>query len=99
MEIAKLTGDCLSEERVVSVLQPGCGIPAADLPRLTEPFYMVDKSRTRAGGGSGLGLALCAAIAARHGTALQVESEPEAGTTVTVALPLAPARPTKEEPQ
>ena len=84
---------------VFTVADNGCGIPAADLPRLTEPFYMVDKSRTRAGGGSGMGLALCAAIAARHGTALQFESEPGAGTTVTVALPLAPARPTKEEPQ
>ena len=82
---------------VFTVADNGCGIPAADLPRLTEPFYMVDKSRTRAGGGSGL--ALCVAIAARHGTALQFESEPGAGTTVTVALPLAPARPTKEEPQ
>ena len=37
-------------------------------PALTEPFYMVDKSRARAGGGSGVGLALCQAIAAAHGT-------------------------------
>lgn len=41
----------------------GCGIPAADLPRVTEAFYMVDKSRSRAAGGSGIGLALCARIA------------------------------------
>lgn len=43
---------------------------------MTEPFYMVDKSRARRQGGSGLGLALCQRIAAAHGSALRIESEP-----------------------
>ena len=59
------------------------------LPRTTEPFYMVDKSRARAGGGSGMGLALCEKIAALHGGRLQIESVEGEGTAVTVRLPAA----------
>ena len=40
-------------QAVFTVTDTGCGIPAADLPRVTEAFYMVDKSRSRAEGGSG----------------------------------------------
>ena len=57
------------------------------LPRITEPFYMVDKSRARRQGGSGLGLALCSRIAQAHGGTLAMESELGKGTTVTVTLP------------
>lgn len=66
----------------------GCGIPAADLPRVTEAFYMVDKSRSRADGGSGIGLALCTRIAQAHGTQLQIDSTEGVGTTVTVSVPI-----------
>ncbi|MEG1165629.1 MAG: ATP-binding protein, partial [Oscillospiraceae bacterium] len=52
-----------------------------------EPFYMVDKSRSRAQNGAGLGLALCKRIAELHGTQLQYMSEPDKGTTVRVFLP------------
>ena len=57
-----------------------------DLSRITEPFYMIDKSRSRAQNGAGLGLALCQRIAELHGTELEFESEPGKGTTVRVAL-------------
>ena len=61
---------------------------AADkLARVVEPFYMVDKSRSRRQGGSGLGLALCSRIAQAHGGTLAMESELGKGTTVTVTLP------------
>ncbi len=73
----------------VTVRDTGCGIPAAALARVTEPFYMVDKSRARAGGGSGMGLALCEKIAALHGGRLQIESVEGEGTAVTVRLPAA----------
>ena len=66
----------------------GCGIPAADLPRVTEAFYMVDKSRSRAAGGSGIGLALCARIAGAHGAKLEITSTEGVGTTVTVSVPI-----------
>lgn len=48
----------------LTVQDHGCGIPADKLARVTEPFYMVDKSRARKQGGSGMGLALCQRIAA-----------------------------------
>lgn len=73
----------------LTVQDHGCGIPADKLARVTEPFYMVDKSRARAGGGSGMGLALCEKIAALHGGRLQIESVEGEGTAVTVRLPAA----------
>ena len=70
----------------VEVEDHGCGIPREELDRVTEPFYMVDKSRARKQGGSGLGLALCKRIAAAHGSDLTIVSEPGQGTTVRVIL-------------
>lgn len=72
---------------VLTVRDTGCGIPAGDLPHITEPFYMVDKSRARQQGGSGMGLALCERIAVLHGTQLTFESSPGAGTAVSFTLP------------
>lgn len=74
-------------QAVFTVTDTGCGIPAADLPRVTEAFYMVDKSRSRAEGGSGIGLALCARIANAHGARLEITSTEHVGTTVTIAVP------------
>lgn len=72
----------------LTVADRGCGIPADQIARVTEPFYMVDKSRARRQGGSGLGLALCQRIAAAHGSELKIESELGKGTRVSVTLPL-----------
>lgn len=72
---------------VLTVRDTGCGIPAGDLPHITEPFYMVDKSRARQQGGSGMGLALCERIAVLHGTHLTFESSPGTGTAVSFTLP------------
>ena len=69
-----------------SVRDNGRGIPKEALERLTEPFYMVDKSRARAEGGAGLGLALCSRIAELHGTSLAFESEVGKGTCVSFVL-------------
>lgn len=70
----------------LAVQDKGRGIPAAELARVTEPFYMVDKSRARAQNGSGLGLALCQKIAQAHGTVLEIESTEGVGTTVSLWL-------------
>ena len=64
----------------------GKGIPAEELSRITEPFYMVDKSRARAQGGAGLGLALCRRIVELHGGTLEFESVLDQGTTARVYL-------------
>nr|WP_326126688.1 HAMP domain-containing sensor histidine kinase [uncultured Oscillibacter sp.] len=71
---------------VIRVTDSGKGIPAGELERVTEAFYMVDKSRSRAQGGAGLGLALCRRIVDLHGGALELESQPGRGTRVTVRL-------------
>ncbi|HVY17282.1 MAG TPA: ATP-binding protein [Rhodopila sp.] len=74
---------------VVSVSDQGFGIPKEHLPRLTERFYRVDKGRSRAIGGTGLGLAIVKHIVNRHRGQLQIESEENVGTTVSVWLPTA----------
>ena len=78
-----------------AVWDTGRGIPPEELPRLTEPFYMVDKSRARAQNGSGIGLALCRAIAVAHGTDLTFASKPGQGTRVSFAVARLP-QPGKE---
>lgn len=70
----------------VTVRDNGSGIPDESLSHLTEAFYRVDKSRSRAQGGAGIGLALCREIAAVHNGSLHFESELGVGTTVTVDL-------------
>ena len=71
----------------VSVVDNGRGIPEGELGRVTEAFYMVDKSRSRKQHGAGLGLALASKIAEIHGASLTITSSEGAGTTVSFALP------------
>ncbi len=73
-------------ELVVS--DTGEGIPAADIPRLTERFYRVDRARSRELGGTGLGLAIVKHIVQLHHGRLKIDSRLREGTTVTVWLPL-----------
>lgn len=68
----------------ITVSDNGTGIPDESLSHLTEAFYRVDKSRSRAQGGAGIGLALCKEIAALHNGSIGFESELGVGTTVTV---------------
>ena len=69
-----------------TVKDHGSGIPKEALGRLTEPFYMADKSRARANGGAGLGLALCQKIAEIHGSSLEFESILGKGTSVSLEI-------------
>ena len=69
------------------VCDKGKGMPEAELSRITEAFYMVDKSRSRKQGGAGLGLSICAEIVKRHGGRLDFQSEEGKGTLVRVWLP------------
>ena len=71
----------------VAVRDTGVGIPKADLPRLTERFYRVDKARSRDLGGTGLGLAIVKHLVLAHGGELDIESELWKGTTVRFTLP------------
>ncbi len=76
---------CLSgTESGIFVEDEGPGIPEDEITRITEPFYMVDKSRSRKEGGAGLGLALCLQIARLHGGRLEIKNRPEGGAYVGV---------------
>lgn len=70
----------------ISVLDNGRGIPKEHLARVTEDFYMVDKSRSRQNGGTGIGLSLCKKILAFHHAQIQIESEENVGTKVFFEL-------------
>ena len=72
---------------VFSVTDTGIGIGPEHRPRLTERFYRVDRSRSRATGGTGLGLAIVKHVLLRHQAALEISSEPGAGSTFAVRLP------------
>ncbi len=75
-------------EALVVVRDYGPGIAAEHVPRLTERFYRVDVSESRAQGGTGLGLALVKHILNRHGGRLAIDSKLNAGATFTVKLPV-----------
>ncbi|HTQ00591.1 MAG TPA: phosphate regulon sensor histidine kinase PhoR [Casimicrobiaceae bacterium] len=72
---------------VFSVMDSGIGIAPEHLPRLTERFYRIDRSRSRATGGTGLGLAIVKHVLLRHQADLLIASEPGKGSTFSVRLP------------
>lgn len=84
--IVSIEGRAAKQGYCFAVTDQGRGMPEKELGRITEAFYMVDKSRARAEGGSGLGLALCEKIAALHNGSIQFISKEGAGTRVIVAL-------------
>jgi two-component system phosphate regulon sensor histidine kinase PhoR len=78
-----------SDEVKISVVDDGIGIDPDHIPRLTERFYRVDKSRSRNQGGTGLGLAIVKHILGAHDRELMVESTPGSGSTFGFTLPTA----------
>jgi heavy metal sensor kinase len=97
-ELGSVVISLVREQRFakVQVKDTGVGIPAADLPKIYDRFYRVDKARTRELGGSGLGLSISKWIVDIHGGSITVDSEVNVGTTFTVALPLKPPSPQME---
>jgi len=75
-------------DNILEVEDHGCGIPENEVARITDPFYMVDKSRSKRRGGSGLGLALVKEIVAAHEAHLTIESVPKSGTTIRIVMPV-----------
>jgi signal transduction histidine kinase len=72
---------------VIRVADDGPGIPEADIPNLFEPFFRVDRSRSRKTGGYGLGLSICKRIVEAHGGTLWAANTPPRGACFTVTLP------------
>lgn len=81
IESRNLPDGCL-----IRVADNGKGIPDSELSKITEAFYRVDKSRSRAEGGVGLGLSLCSEIVSLHNGTISFESVLGKGTIVTVTL-------------
>ncbi|SDX55516.1 cell wall metabolism sensor histidine kinase WalK [Paenibacillus sp. CF384] len=69
---------------VLEVLDHGRGIPQKDIARITEAFYVVDRSRSKELGGIGLGLSICHQIAQLHGATIRIESKENEYTRVSV---------------
>ena len=73
---------------IIRVSDTGCGIPEAYQQSIFQPFFRVDKSRSREYGGAGLGLSLVWEIADLHGGSVWVEESSDKGTTIAVELPV-----------
>ena len=71
----------------IKVVDNGCGIPEQDIERITEAFYMVDKSRSRKEGGAGIGMTLCQKIITLHKGILRINSRLGEGTVVQIFFP------------
>jgi two-component system phosphate regulon sensor histidine kinase PhoR len=74
------------------VKDTGPGIAPEHLPRLTERFYRIDRSRSRETGGTGLGLAIVKHVAQRHGAELHIKSELGQGSCFSIIFPAARVR-------
>lgn len=72
---------------MLAVADNGPGIPEADLPRIFERFYRVDKARSRAAGGTGLGLSIVHDSVVKRGGSVTVENRPDGGAVFTVNWP------------
>jgi two-component system sensor histidine kinase VicK len=85
VRLRSLVGDMAE----LQVQDTGVGIPAADIPRIFERFYQVDRARQRGPDqrGNGLGLSICNAIIQNHGGRVDVASRIAEGTTITILLP------------
>jgi cell cycle sensor histidine kinase DivJ len=75
---------------VMRIADTGVGIAADDLKRIGDPFFQAGKTYQRRHEGTGLGLSIVKSLVAMHGGEITVQSKVDEGTTVTVALPLAP---------
>ncbi len=83
-----ITAEKQETTMTITVSDTGCGIAPADLPKVKAKFYKANSTRH----GSGIGLAVADEIIAMHGGTLELESELNVGTTVTITLPLAAKR-------
>lgn len=79
-------GKKMDDEYIIQIKDNGKGMVESEFSRITEPFYMVDKSRARVQGGAGLGLTICSEIIKLHGATMSFESNMNEGTCVTIRL-------------
>ena len=87
-DIAFKSGTEEEKRLIIRVSDTGCGVPEQYRESIFQPFFRVDKSRSRENGGVGLGLSLVWEIVTLHGGEVRVEESSEKGTTIAVKLPL-----------
>lgn len=85
--LVEVLGRRLEDGYAFCVRDYGVGIPEEELRKVTEAFYMVDKSRSRSRNGAGLGLALCVEILRLHHSELEIESAVGEGTCISFVIP------------
>ena len=83
-----MKGTCLKGLYEIKIVDNGRGIPKEEISRITEAFYMVDKSRSRKEGGAGIGMALCQKIIQLHNGKLDIDSRLGEGTVIKVVFPI-----------
>lgn len=81
-----IRGICNPNKFIVSIEDFGVGIPKENLDRILEPFYVVDKSRSRRNNGIGLGLSICHEIIKAHNAELTISSQLNLGTTISISF-------------
>ena len=86
--IVRITVTEEEKRPIIRVSDTGCGVPEQYRESIFQPFFRVDKSRSRENGGVGLGLSLVWEIVTLHGGEVRVEKSSEKGTTIAVKLPL-----------
>src|SRR5262245_15981221 len=94
----RLETDHSDHSATLRVSNSGEVVPAEAVPQLFEPFFRVERSRSRASGGAGLGLSIVAAVATSHGGAASAAAREGGGLVVTVTLPADAATPASEQP-
>lgn len=82
-----VAGTVRDDNYVIIIKDNGRGMPPEEITRISEAFYRIDKSRSRAQGGAGLGLAICNKIAEIHQAKIKYKSAVGRGTVVTITLP------------
>lgn len=87
-----LSGETLEEGYRFVLRDNGCGMPEDEIQKITEPFYMIDKSRARKEGGAGIGMALCQKIISIHQAEWKIESTEGEGTSIRMIFPTRRAR-------
>ena len=85
--IIHVAGTVRDDNYVIIIKDNGRGMPPEEITRISEAFYRIDKSRSRAQGGAGLGLAICSKIAEIHQAKIKYKSAVGRGTVVTISLP------------
>ena len=87
----RVTASKVGEDAVVRVADDGAGIPSEDTERVFEPFFRVDRSRSKESGGYGLGLSICKRVLEAHGGSIALEGGNGRGATFVLRFPAHPS--------